>query len=62
MCGFTGRINFNLQQNINEALLRKANQAISHRGPDDDGIYLKQNVGPIAVCRLLIFRHLAINQ
>ncbi|HCW32581.1 MAG: asparagine synthetase [glutamine-hydrolyzing] 1, asparagine synthase (glutamine-hydrolysing) [Candidatus Peregrinibacteria bacterium GW2011_GWF2_39_17] len=45
MCGFTGRINFNLQQNINEALLRKANQAISHRGPDDDGIYLKQNVG-----------------
>ena len=44
MCGICGKINFNSEP-VNEDLLRQMTSCLSHRGPDDEGIYLKDNVG-----------------
>jgi asparagine synthase (glutamine-hydrolysing) len=52
MCGITGFINANGSA-VDRALLEKMNAAIIHRGPDDDGFYLRENVG-LAMRRLSI--------
>lgn len=39
MCGICGKINFNSRP-VNEALLKGMTSCLSHRGPDDGGIYL----------------------
>lgn len=44
MCGICGKINLN-NQPIDEALLKRMTLVLSHRGPDDEGIYVKNNVG-----------------
>jgi len=44
MCGICGKINFN-NKPVDETLLKKMTSCLSHRGPDDEGIYLKKNVG-----------------
>ncbi|MDP2279884.1 MAG: asparagine synthase (glutamine-hydrolyzing) [Nitrospirota bacterium] len=44
MCGICGKINFS-NEPVNEGLLRRMTSCLSHRGPDDEGIYLKDNVG-----------------
>jgi len=44
MCGICGKINFNGEP-VNEDLLRRMTSCLSHRGPDDEGIYFKDNVG-----------------
>jgi asparagine synthase (glutamine-hydrolysing) len=44
MCGICGKINLN-NEPIDEALLRKMTSCLSHRGPDDEGLYIKGNVG-----------------
>ncbi len=44
MCGITGFINADGRA-IDTALLEKMNAAIIHRGPDDDGFYVNENVG-----------------
>jgi len=44
MCGICGKINFNSQP-IDEQLLQKMTKVLNHRGPDDEGIYIKDNVG-----------------
>lgn len=52
MCGITGFINANGAA-ADRALLEAMNQAIFHRGPDEDGFYVNENVG-LAMRRLSI--------
>lgn len=44
MCGITGFIN-NSGERADRGILERMNCAILHRGPDEDGFYVKQNVG-----------------
>jgi asparagine synthase (glutamine-hydrolysing) len=43
MCGITGF--FNYKKRSREAELRSMNDAIAHRGPDGDGIFIDENIG-----------------
>src|SRR6185369_4223751 len=52
MCGITGFVN-NGDRPIDRGILEGMNCAIEHRGPDQDGFYLKDNVG-LAMRRLSI--------
>jgi len=44
MCGICGQINLN-NESVDENLLKSMTSCLLHRGPDDEGIYLKNNVG-----------------
>ena len=44
MCGIAGIINFN-NKPVNERSIRSMMERMKHRGPDDDGIYLNNNIG-----------------
>lgn len=44
MCGIIGFVNSDQQQPANERIARAMNQAIVHRGPDDEGFYVNGNV------------------
>ena len=44
MCGICGIIRFD-NQPVQEAPVRKMMQIMKHRGPDDEGIFLEENVG-----------------
>jgi asparagine synthase (glutamine-hydrolysing) len=44
MCGICGKINLN-NEPIDEALLKRMTLCLSHRGPDDEGLYIKNNIG-----------------
>lgn len=52
MCGITGFVN---KKNavIDRTILERMNEAIRHRGPDEDGYYVSENVG-MAMRRLAI--------
>src|SRR5215207_8310652 len=52
MCGIVGMVNLDGRA-ADAALLARMNQAIFHRGPDEDGVYLKEHVG-LAMRRLAI--------
>lgn len=52
MCGITGFINANGAA-VDRSILEAMNQAIVHRGPDEDGFYFHENVG-LAMRRLSI--------
>ena len=52
MCGITGFVR-NDGKPVDEALLARMNEAIRHRGPDDDGFYVNGSVG-MAMRRLSI--------
>ena len=52
MCGITGFINKNGEA-ISRSVLERMNQAILHRGPDEDGFCVRENVG-LAMRRLSI--------
>lgn len=52
MCGIVGIANSNLRP-VNRENLQKMNACIVHRGPDDDGFYLNENIG-LAMRRLSI--------
>lgn len=47
MCGINGLIQFNQQLNLKEIeqIIHNMNDKIIHRGPDDDGIFVSENVG-----------------
>lgn len=45
MCGICGIINSDLNHNIDATLLGKMRDILSHRGPDDEGMYVNKNVG-----------------
>lgn len=44
MCGICGKININ-QEPVSKDLIKRMTSCLSHRGPDDEGIYIKGNVG-----------------
>lgn len=52
MCGIVGFVNKN-DDAADREILEKMNRAIAHRGPDDDGFYINENVG-LAMRRLAI--------
>lgn len=52
MCGITRIINFN-QKPVNKKILQAMTKIIRHRGPDDEGYFIKDNVG-LGHCRLSI--------
>jgi asparagine synthase (glutamine-hydrolysing) len=52
MCGIVGIV-YNNGRAAERETLERMNQAIFHRGPDEDGFYLKENVG-LAMRRLSI--------
>jgi asparagine synthase (glutamine-hydrolysing) len=52
MCGITGFVNSN-KSAVDQSTLEKMNAAIIHRGPDQDGFFIKENVG-LAMRRLSI--------
>lgn len=52
MCGIVGIVN-NGERAVSSDVIERMNRAILHRGPDDDGFYLKENVG-LAMRRLSI--------
>ncbi len=44
MCGICGIVNFNMDQ-VEEAPIRKMMKIMKHRGPDDEGVFLDNNIG-----------------
>ena len=44
MCGINGIINFN-NQPVQESLIRQMMKIQKHRGPDDEGVFIENNVG-----------------
>ena len=53
MCGITGLVHFNKDRAVEPAVLKNMCDSIYHRGPDDEGQYIHQNVA-------LGFRRLSI--
>ena len=45
MCGICGIVNRDLQAPVGPHTLKKMTDVIIHRGPDDEGFHIKQNVG-----------------
>ncbi len=52
MCGITGYVN-NSGRPADRSILERMNSEIIHRGPDEDGFYIDENVG-LAMRRLSI--------
>jgi asparagine synthase (glutamine-hydrolysing) len=53
MCGISGLIFIDNNRKVESHILKRMTDSISHRGPDDEGFYLNQNIG-------LGFRRLSI--
>jgi len=53
MCGIAGQIYFDYSRKVDFNILKEMINALYHRGPDDEGHYIKNNVG-------LGFRRLSI--
>ncbi len=53
MCGICGKYNFGSTKPVTREELKKMNDLIVHRGPDDDGYYTQDNIG-LAMRRLSI--------
>ncbi|MFX0204025.1 MAG: asparagine synthase (glutamine-hydrolyzing), partial [Candidatus Hodarchaeota archaeon] len=45
MCGITGKYDFRWNRTVDEELIRRMCSQICHRGPDDEGIYVKGSIG-----------------
>ena len=45
MCGISGIYYYDKQRRVTEELVGRMNQVLEHRGPDDAGIWVKENVG-----------------
>jgi asparagine synthase (glutamine-hydrolysing) len=45
MCGITGIFYYKNSQKIDPAVLQGMTDILSHRGPDDDGYYIEDNIG-----------------
>lgn len=52
MCGIVGIVNVG-RRGVDRSVIERMNGAIVHRGPDDDGFYINENVG-LAMRRLSI--------
>jgi asparagine synthase (glutamine-hydrolysing) len=44
MCGITGIFHFKNSQKIDPTVLQKMTDILQHRGPDDDGYYIKDHI------------------
>lgn len=53
MCGICGKINHDLNKSVESSIISDMMKSILHRGPDDEGTYIKKNIG-------LGFRRLSI--
>lgn len=53
MCGIVGFVNGENARGANREILEKMNRCIVHRGPDEDGFFVKENVA-LAMRRLAI--------
>ncbi|MGH7451740.1 MAG: asparagine synthetase B family protein, partial [bacterium] len=53
MCGICGTFNFSRDAEVDAAEVRRMNEQIIHRGPDEDGFYLNGRIG-LAMRRLSI--------
>lgn len=45
MCGISGYINFNEKHPIDASITELLKNSIKHRGPDDNGVFISNNVG-----------------
>lgn len=45
MCGIVGIVHHGIKGAVNPGVLRRMNDSLTHRGPDDEGYWLNQNVG-----------------
>ena len=45
MCGITGILHFDYKRKVQKSTLKKMTDIISHRGPDGEGFYVKNNIG-----------------
>jgi len=45
LCGICGKIYRDTDKKVDEVLVREMSSVLNHRGPDDEGIYIKNNVG-----------------
>jgi asparagine synthase (glutamine-hydrolysing) len=45
MCGIVGVVNYHAQSTVSQALIQAMADKVAHRGPDDSGVYIKNNVG-----------------
>ena len=45
MCGICGVFNVESGEPVSQRLIEEMTQLLSHRGPDDGGVYLEQNLG-----------------
>ena len=53
MCGICGVFNFDRKRQVQRSWLDNMNRQIVHRGPDDKGFFVTENVG-LAMRRLSI--------
>jgi asparagine synthase (glutamine-hydrolysing) len=53
MCGICGQLNFEPNRPVSAQQIQRMNRTLIHRGPDDEGVYLKGSVG-LAMRRLSI--------
>ena len=44
MCGFCGFVSSSYQKDQNISILKNMNNALNHRGPDDEGYYYENNI------------------
>ncbi len=45
MCGICGKLNFENNKPVERQLIQRMASALAHRGPDDEGVYVKGNIG-----------------
>lgn len=45
MCGICGKLNFDINNEVNKGLIKKMCDTLAHRGPDDEGYYINKNIG-----------------
>lgn len=45
MCGICGVFNYNIKHRLDSSGIEAMNATMKHRGPDDDGFYVQQNIG-----------------
>jgi asparagine synthase (glutamine-hydrolysing) len=45
MCGIAGKLSFDPQRPVDESLLRRMNNVLIHRGPDDEDIWTRGRIG-----------------
>jgi len=53
MCGITGIYNVQTKQHVDSSVLTKMTASLRHRGPDEEGFFVKDNIG-LGMARLSI--------